>query len=179
VYFLLTSNCALRTSNLDLGPSLRLQSRRSSEPCYSVPAFVSGRTRLSQPPALAAWARSIAYAMYGSIALLRSKPYPYSSRTIRSSEIFYYAFDGRLMAMPIKKGTGVEAGTPVPLFNARMLNGPRTAVGFRGQYVTPDEQRSDLRASRRDGVISDHGGTQLDGGAEEVGSSKFEVRSSK
>jgi Tol biopolymer transport system component len=56
-------------------------------------------------------------------------------------EIFYYAADGRLVAVPIKSQAAIEVGTPVPLFDARMLNGPRTGVGFRGQYVTRDGQR--------------------------------------
>jgi len=59
-----------------------------------------------------------------------------------AKELFYYAADGRLMAVAIKSDTAVEVGTAVPLFEARMLNGPNTAVGFRQQYdVTRDGQR--------------------------------------
>jgi dipeptidyl aminopeptidase/acylaminoacyl peptidase len=57
-------------------------------------------------------------------------------------EIFYYAGDGRLMAVPVTAGAALEVGSAVPLFRAEMLNGPSTAVGFRAQYdVTPDGQR--------------------------------------
>ncbi len=57
-------------------------------------------------------------------------------------ELFYFAADGRLMAVPIKSDAAVEVGTAVPLFEARMLNGPNPAVGFRVQYdVTRDGQR--------------------------------------
>ena len=57
-------------------------------------------------------------------------------------ELFYYAADGRLMAVPITGETAVEVGTAVPLFEARMLNGPNAAFGFRPQYdVTRDGQR--------------------------------------
>jgi len=59
-----------------------------------------------------------------------------------AKELFYYAADGRLMAVPIKGDTAIEVGTAVPLFEAHMLNGPNTAVGFRQQYdVTRDGQR--------------------------------------
>ena len=57
-------------------------------------------------------------------------------------ELFYYAVDERLMAVPIKGETAVEVGTAVPVFEARMLNGPNNAIGFRPQYdVTRDGQR--------------------------------------
>ena len=57
-------------------------------------------------------------------------------------ELLYYAADGRLMAVAIKGDTAVEMGTAVPLFEARMLNGPINLVGFRLQYdVTRDGQR--------------------------------------
>ena len=46
-------------------------------------------------------------------------------------ELYYYAADGRLMAVPIKGETAVEVDTAVPLFEARMLNGPTTAAGFK------------------------------------------------
>ena len=62
-------------------------------------------------------------------------------------ELFYYAADGRLTAVPIKGETAVETGTAVPLFEARMLNGPNPGVGFRPQYdVTRDAQRFLLNA---------------------------------
>ena len=47
------------------------------------------------------------------------------------------------MAVPIKGDTALEVGTAVPLFEARMVNGPNGGVGrFRAQYdVTRDGQR--------------------------------------
>ena len=59
-----------------------------------------------------------------------------------SKELFYYAADERLMAVPIKGDAAVEVGTAVPLFEARMLNGPNIATGIKQQYdVTRDGQR--------------------------------------
>jgi eukaryotic-like serine/threonine-protein kinase len=57
-------------------------------------------------------------------------------------ELFYYSVDGRLMAVPIRSDDALAAGAPVPLFEARLLNGGTTAWGFRQQYeVTRDAQR--------------------------------------
>ena len=57
-------------------------------------------------------------------------------------ELFYYAADGRVIAVPIKGETAVEVGAATPLFEARMLNGSTPARGFRAQYdVTRDGQR--------------------------------------
>jgi hypothetical protein len=57
-------------------------------------------------------------------------------------ELFYYAADGQLMAVPIQGDTTLEIGTPVPLFRLRLLNGPNGAQGFRAQYdVTRDGQK--------------------------------------
>jgi eukaryotic-like serine/threonine-protein kinase len=57
-------------------------------------------------------------------------------------EIFYYASDGQLMAVPVESGTALEVSSAVPLFRAQLLNGPAAAPGFRAQYdVTPDGQR--------------------------------------
>ena len=57
-------------------------------------------------------------------------------------ELFYYALDGRLMAVPITGSTALEVGVAVPLFEARMLNGPGPQAGFKQQYdVTRDGQR--------------------------------------
>jgi hypothetical protein len=59
-----------------------------------------------------------------------------------SKELFYYAADERIMAVPVSGATTLEVGTPVPLFSARMLGGPSTVAGFRAQYdVTADGQR--------------------------------------
>ena|SRR5579872_1866281 len=41
-------------------------------------------------------------------------------------ELFYYAADGQLMAVPIQGDAALEIGTPVPLFSPRLLNGPNT-----------------------------------------------------
>jgi hypothetical protein len=59
-----------------------------------------------------------------------------------SRELFYYAANGRIMAVPIAGTTSLEVGTPVPLFNAGLLGGPVLVTGFRPQYdVTADGQR--------------------------------------
>jgi Tol biopolymer transport system component len=58
-----------------------------------------------------------------------------------SRELYYYASDGRLMAVPVGGTTTLDVGTPIPLFERRMLGGPTTGVNFRGQYVTNDGQR--------------------------------------
>ena len=64
-----------------------------------------------------------------------------------SKELFYYAPDSRLMAVPIKGGTAIEAGAAVPLFAARLLGGPAVALGLKQQYdVTRDGQRFLLNA---------------------------------
>jgi serine/threonine protein kinase/Tol biopolymer transport system component len=67
-------------------------------------------------------------------------------------ELFYYAADGQLMAVPIKAGeTALEVGTPTRLFAPRVLNGPVAAVGFRAQYdVTRDGQRFLLNVPAED-----------------------------
>ena len=49
-------------------------------------------------------------------------------------ELFYYAPDGALMAVPLGNATSLDVGAPVPLFQARLLNGPATAQRFRQQY---------------------------------------------
>jgi hypothetical protein len=59
-----------------------------------------------------------------------------------SKELFYYAADGRIVAVPVSGTTTPDVGTPVPLFSARMLGGPSSAPGFRAQYdVSADGQR--------------------------------------
>jgi Tol biopolymer transport system component len=56
-------------------------------------------------------------------------------------ELFYYASDGRLMAVPISGTTGLEQGIATPLFEPRLLNGPANTAGYRAQYdVSPDGQ---------------------------------------
>ena len=59
------------------------------------------------------------------------------------------------MAVAITGETAVEAGTAVPLFEARMLNGPNTIAGFRAQYdVTRDGQRFLLNVPVEDAASS-------------------------
>ncbi len=59
-----------------------------------------------------------------------------------SRELVYYAVDGRLMAVPIAGEVAPNVGAAVPLFEARMLNGPTIPTGFRQQYNgTRDGQR--------------------------------------
>jgi len=59
-------------------------------------------------------------------------------------ELFYIAADGKLMAVPLRPaddGQSLEAGTPLPLFSAR-LEGGLNAVHASHQYaVSPDGQR--------------------------------------
>ena len=49
-------------------------------------------------------------------------------------ELYYYATDGHLMAVSIDGNAAAIAGTPHPLFEARLLNGPQVSAGFRAQY---------------------------------------------
>jgi eukaryotic-like serine/threonine-protein kinase len=54
-------------------------------------------------------------------------------------ELYYYAFDGRIMAVPVRADTTFDVGTAVPLFTTELLKGSTTVVGFRAQYdVTRD-----------------------------------------
>ena len=71
-------------------------------------------------------------------------------------EIFYYAADGQLMAVPIGAGDkALQIGAPAPLFKARMLLGPITAVGFNQQYdVTQDGRRFLLNVPVEDTPVS-------------------------
>ena len=72
--------------------------------------------------------------------------YPRWSRD--GKELFYLAPDGRLMATSSTvKGVGVEAGTPVELFQPRIAGGGAFLVGGRQEYdvahrrPVPDERR--------------------------------------
>ena len=51
-------------------------------------------------------------------------------------EIFYLADDGKMMAVPIRTAATIEAGVPVPLFEARAKSQPGWAYD-----VTPDGQK--------------------------------------
>jgi serine/threonine protein kinase len=59
------------------------------------------------------------------------------------NELFYYALDGQLMAVPIRReDQALQIGAPAPLFRARMLLGPSASMGFNQQYdVMPHGQR--------------------------------------
>ena len=49
-------------------------------------------------------------------------------------ELFYYANDERLMAVPLRSTTTLDVDDAVPLFEAHLLNGPGNQAGFRHQY---------------------------------------------
>jgi hypothetical protein len=70
-------------------------------------------------------------------------------------ELFYYAADGRLMATPVTADRAFVMGATVPLFEARMLNGPGTSRGIRHQYdVARDGQRFLLNVPLEETVVS-------------------------
>jgi Tol biopolymer transport system component len=70
-------------------------------------------------------------------------------------ELFYYAVDGRLTAVPIAGTIAPDVGAAVPLFEARMLNGPAIPTGFRWQYdVARDGQRFLLNVPIEEGTTS-------------------------
>ena len=56
-------------------------------------------------------------------------------------EVFYYAPDGQLMAAPISSGSTPPVRAAVPLFRARLLNGPAVSVGFAAQYDVASDGR--------------------------------------
>ena len=64
----------------------------------------------------------------------------------RSSELFYVAADGRLMAVPIRSdadGDPLEAGVAVPLFPTRLATGTNVlpSAGSRAQYAVGNDGR--------------------------------------
>ncbi len=70
-------------------------------------------------------------------------------------ELFYYALDGALMAVPLGNGARLDVGTAVPLFQARLLNGPAPGPRFRQQYdVARDGQRFLLNMPLEDAAAS-------------------------
>jgi Tol biopolymer transport system component len=70
-------------------------------------------------------------------------------------ELFFYAADGRLYAVPVDTKAVFRMGTPTPLFEARMLNGPNNGVGLRQQYdVSRDGQRFLLNVTADDTLPS-------------------------
>ena len=63
-------------------------------------------------------------------------------------ELFYYAPDGRLMAVPIAGDAALDVGAAVPLFQPRLLSA-QGGIGFRAQYdVARDGQRFLLNVPR-------------------------------
>jgi hypothetical protein len=63
--------------------------------------------------------------------------------------------DERLMAVAIKGTTKLDVGAAVPLFEARLLNGPTNAAGSRHQYdVARDGQRFLLNVQLEDADAS-------------------------
>ena len=60
-------------------------------------------------------------------------------------ELFYLAADGRLMAVPIRAGSGsstIEPGAALPLFWTHMWGASQSAGALYPQYsVSPDGQR--------------------------------------
>jgi len=59
-----------------------------------------------------------------------------------SRELYYYAADGRMMAVPISGTATPDPATPTVLFPARLLGGPVTQTGYRAQYdVTGDGKK--------------------------------------
>jgi hypothetical protein len=59
-------------------------------------------------------------------------------------ELFYVGLDGSLMAVPVKPavdGQGLEAGSPLSLFRARIVGGATPAANKHQYAVAPDGQR--------------------------------------
>ena len=70
-------------------------------------------------------------------------------------ELFYYARDERLMAVPVRSATRLDVGAAVPLFEAHLLGGPANAAGSRHQYdVARDGQRFLLNVPLDDAATS-------------------------
>ncbi len=70
-------------------------------------------------------------------------------------ELFYYANDERLMAVPLRSATTLDVGDAVPLFKAHLLNGPAISAGIRHQYdVARDGQRFLLNVPLEDAAAS-------------------------
>jgi serine/threonine-protein kinase len=69
-----------------------------------------------------------------------------------SRELFYYASDGRLMAVPLLHATTLDVGIANPLFEPHTLNGPSPAFGFRQQYDVAPDGRFLLNVPMEDGT---------------------------
>jgi hypothetical protein len=70
-------------------------------------------------------------------------------------ELSYYANDERLMAVPVRSATRLDVGAAVPLFEARLLNGPAPSPIIRHQYdVAHDGQRLLLNVPLEDAADS-------------------------
>ena len=85
-------------------------------------------------------------------------------------ELFYYASDERLMAVPVRSATRLDVGAAVPLFEAHLLNGPgmrRAPAPVRRGARRPAVPAQ--RAARRRGRLIDHRRPELGGRSQEVG----------
>ncbi|MSO62199.1 MAG: hypothetical protein EXQ50_08940 [Acidobacteria bacterium] len=69
------------------------------------------------------------------------------------TELFYYAPDGKLMAVDVKSGTSLEASAPRPLFEFRSGNGLMTVAPY---TATANGQRFPINR-----VVDDSGGEPL------------------
>ncbi len=70
-------------------------------------------------------------------------------------ELFYYALDERLMAVPVRSATGFAVGDAMPLFEVHLLNGPANAPRSRHQYdVARDGQRFLVNVPLEDAAAS-------------------------
>ena len=68
-------------------------------------------------------------------------------------ELFYYS-GGRVVGVPIINGTTLTIGTPVPLFEAKLLGGSTPSIPWKAQYaVSRDGQRFLLNEPLEDADI--------------------------
>ncbi len=69
-------------------------------------------------------------------------------------ELFYYAPDGALMAVPFRSAAGLDVGAAVPLFQPNLVNGPAPAQRFRQQYDVARDGRFLLNVPLEDAATS-------------------------
>jgi hypothetical protein len=70
-------------------------------------------------------------------------------------ELYYIAPDEKLMAVPMTvKGSFLEPGTPVALFQTRIVGGGNNNVGFRQQYDVAPNGRFLINVNTEDAVSS-------------------------
>ena len=85
-------------------------------------------------------------------------------------ELFYYALDGALMAVPLRSATRLDVGDAVPLFQARLLNGPAHGAALPAA-VRRGARRPAVpaqRAARRRGRLIDHRRPELGSRSQEL-----------